>query len=98
MPNSVRICFLLRFVVLPDLETFRFCALASDLFLLWQVSPLAHSAVRTIPAMLLNGGASFEFSAVPSLLQRFPAPSHLLLLDSHLSTSATSVLPELGEK
>lgn len=54
--------------------------------------PLANSVVQTIPAMSQNGAAEFEFSAVPSLLQRFPPPAHIQLL----ANSSASVLQELG--
>ena len=57
-----------------------------------QMHPLANSVVQTIPAMLQNEAAEFEFSAVPSLLQRFPPPSYLQLLAS----SSASLLQELG--
>jgi len=58
----------------------------------FQMSPLAHSAVQTIPAMSQNGAAAFEFSAAPSLLRRFPPPSHLRLL----ANFSASVLQGLG--
>jgi hypothetical protein len=57
-----------------------------------QISPLANAVAETIPAMRQNEAATFEFSAVPSLLQRLPPPSHLQLF----SASSASVLEGLG--
>jgi hypothetical protein len=59
-----------------------------------QMYPLANSAVQTIPALRQNEAAQFEFSAAPSLLQRFPPPPHLQLLAS----SSVSILQDLGAR
>jgi len=48
----------------------------------FQMTPLAHASPQTIPSMRRNAASSFEFSAVPSLLQRFPPPSHIRLLSN----------------
>ena len=64
----------------------------SDAVLPLQMSPLANSVAQTIPAMRQNEAATFEFSAVPSLLQRLPPPSHIRLF----ANSSASVLQALG--
>lgn len=68
------------------------CCPHSDAVRPLQMSPLANAVAQTIPAMRQNEAAVFEFSAVPSLLQRLPPPSHIRLLANSSALQALGAL------
>ena len=67
-----------------------------DALLPLQMTPLAHAAPQTIPPMHQNEPSTFEFSAVPSLLQRFPPPSYLRLLSNNSALQGLGILQSVA--